>query len=856
MYTLTLESKNPEIFFKLELNNLEDIYKECNQTENIEKYNMREILDKIEFGINILEPGKTDEDFIFKYANSIFWDYFKPGMHEYLIGRQFSDVMPELNNLNMNKVSFKTIYLGNQVMDSILKLYHDEDLIKAWSQKKLNYQNQLIIIFEDKTNYHIEKLKQKKIFEEASFPKLQIDNNLKILKVNKAFKKSIGYSADDLNNLNLDDLIIDYKTKTKSTNFKNNLNLLFNKKEKAVTSEIGLCTVDSKCHYFESYSRLISPNLIQIGFHDLTELKETKQNELNIDNYFKNLQKVKKTAVSLSLTNEIKWGSEIYELFEIPEDKIPDLNNDFIYDYLLPSEELKIKEAMNNLTDDNATKCIYKARTYKGNIKYFKVIFQISYENGEKGRLGFTEDVTDDYIFKQEAFRLQDNFKFIEESSQIGIAEYNQGKYYFTSQIYNILGVKKEDYPDSIDIVHEHIIPEDLNKWENALNITPEHDMHDVTYRVKTENNQIKYIYCNNKGIFNNNGEIVKVLGFLMDVTDEILIKKSATELQNNLEHIQKNSKIVIATFTNGKYKYTNEIYNILEIKQKDFPNNVDLIYKFAVPQDQEKIVKEFRNLTPSKPNLHLILQMKTSTGKIKYIEDFIVAEFDENGDLIKRIGFMHEITSLIEKENKLEELSEERKILLQEIHDRVKNNLQLILSFINVDLHYNSDNPNYVINQTQNRIKTMALTHEEVYQSDSVGKVNLKNLLTKILNHVFIHHTSNNLNFYLDIDDVELDINRCIPLGLLTNEIVLNTLKYGFPNNEPGNIYGKLKLKDGIIDFKLWDDGVGVVNPVEVFNSNTLGFVIIKHLASQLKAEVNVLTNIDGFGLEFIFKK
>ncbi|WP_413828521.1 hypothetical protein [Methanobrevibacter sp. UBA46] len=58
MYTLTLESKNPEIFFKLELNNLEDIYKECNQTENIEKYNMREILDKIEFGINILEPGK------------------------------------------------------------------------------------------------------------------------------------------------------------------------------------------------------------------------------------------------------------------------------------------------------------------------------------------------------------------------------------------------------------------------------------------------------------------------------------------------------------------------------------------------------------------------------------------------------------------------------------------------------------------------------------------------------------------------------------------------------------------------------------------------------------------------------
>ncbi len=228
--------------------------------------------------------------------------------------------------------------------------------------------------------------------------------------------------------------------------------------------------------------------------------------------------------------------------------------------------------------------------------------------------------MTEEYIFKQEAFRLQENFKFLEQSTKLGIAEFIQGKYYFTSQIYEILGIKKEDYSENVDPVHEHIIPEDLGKWEKALNLTPKDDVRDVTYRVKTGNNEIKYIYCNNKGIFDENGAIVKVIGFLMDVTNEVLIKESATELQNNLKHIQKNSKIVITTFSNGEFKYTSEIYNILEIQAEDFPNDVDLIYKFAVPEDKEVMVNEFMNLSPSNPSIHFILKIKNIIFRLLFM--------------------------------------------------------------------------------------------------------------------------------------------------------------------------------------------------------------------------------------------
>ena len=185
---------------------------------------------------------------------------------------------------------------------------------------------------------------------------------------------------------------------------------------------------------------------------------------------------------------------------------------------------------------------------------------------------------------------------------------------------------------------------------------------------------------------------------------------------------------------------------------------------------------------------------MKTSTGKIKYIEDFIVAEFDENGDLIKRVRFMHEITSLIEKENKLEELSEERKILLQEIHDRVKNNLQLILSFLNLEDRYNHDDPYYVINQVRNRIRTMALTHEEVYNSPSVSEVDMNSFITKDMTNLFRLYTDGNIKLNFNIEHIMLNMEDIIPLGLFINELALNTIKYAFPNKEEGNFYISFK--------------------------------------------------------------
>ena len=179
--------------------------------------------------------------------------------------------------------------------------------------------------------------------------------------------------------------------------------------------------------------------------------------------------------------------------------------------------------------------------------------------------------------------------------------------------------------------------------------------------------------------------------------------------------------------------------------------------------------------------------------------------------------------------------------------------NLQIILSFLNIESRFNRDNPEYVIEQTRNRIQTMALTHEEVYQSPSVSKVNLNSFLTTGMDNLFNLYTHGNINLHFDVDSIEIDVDKAIPLGLLVNEVALNTIKYAFPETGKGDFYINLEQSNDKMVLKIWDNGIGLPKGFDVFNSNSLGFIIIRNLTQQLDAELVILDDISGFGVELI---
>jgi two-component sensor histidine kinase len=199
-----------------------------------------------------------------------------------------------------------------------------------------------------------------------------------------------------------------------------------------------------------------------------------------------------------------------------------------------------------------------------------------------------------------------------------------------------------------------------------------------------------------------------------------------------------------------------------------------------------------------------------------------------------------------------------EKDILLQEVHHRVKNNLQIMSSLIKLQSHYITDPKMLdIMKETAGRIQSMAIVHSKLYNTNDYEQINfaeyVKNLTDNFWNSYGFR--LKNINFNIDIIDIPLNIDTALPCGLRINELVSNAIKYAFPDNRHGEILISLKTgedKKYILTVK--DDGIGVPDNVQLSKSDTLGIQLVTLLTKQMNGDLRIWTEKDK-GVEFIIK-
>jgi two-component sensor histidine kinase len=209
--------------------------------------------------------------------------------------------------------------------------------------------------------------------------------------------------------------------------------------------------------------------------------------------------------------------------------------------------------------------------------------------------------------------------------------------------------------------------------------------------------------------------------------------------------------------------------------------------------------------------------------------------------------------------EQKLKTSLREKEVLLREIHHRVKNNLQIISSLLNLQSRYIEDEPALdMFRESRNRVRSMALVHEKLYRSQDLSEVDFGAYIESLSCHLFMSYSmdSTKIDLDLDVKDVYLDINTSIPCGLIINELVSNSLKHAFPGREKGKIHVGVSLDNGgKIQLVVRDDGVGLPEDLDVKQSETLGLQLVTMLVEQLQGQMNI-ENKNGTTFEIIFKK
>ena len=203
-----------------------------------------------------------------------------------------------------------------------------------------------------------------------------------------------------------------------------------------------------------------------------------------------------------------------------------------------------------------------------------------------------------------------------------------------------------------------------------------------------------------------------------------------------------------------------------------------------------------------------------------------------------------------------LVKLNHEKDTILKEMHHRVKNNLQIISSLIRLQIEEGNDNFNGVLDKTQSRIETIASIHESLYKHKNLALINVANYWEKLFNDCLNSLVNNTENFKLDldIDYLELPVDKMIPLALLINEWITNSILHGFKGRDHGSIYLALRLKDGKYLLTYKDNGIGMKATDEEDGEDHLGHFLIDGFAEQLNGRVVTKPSDSGvhFELEF----
>ena len=194
------------------------------------------------------------------------------------------------------------------------------------------------------------------------------------------------------------------------------------------------------------------------------------------------------------------------------------------------------------------------------------------------------------------------------------------------------------------------------------------------------------------------------------------------------------------------------------------------------------------------------------------------------------------------EQKNVIQKSLKEKDFLLKEIHHRVKNNLQVISSLLKLQSQsVDDEKAQSALNEGRNRVRSMAIIHQNLYQEEAMSSIDMEDYLSQLSQELLDTYQvgQGNVQLQLDIEKIRLDVDSTVPIGLIVNELISNSLKYGFPEERGGVISIKLQFRDEHLYLEVSDDGIGFDQ--EKSKKNSFGHLMIEAFAERLQAEYHL---------------
>lgn len=265
-------------------------------------------------------------------------------------------------------------------------------------------------------------------------------------------------------------------------------------------------------------------------------------------------------------------------------------------------------------------------------------------------------------------------------------------------------------------------------------------------------------------------------------------------------------------------------------------------------PDDREGVAAAMAGIATSATPVDAEFRIMRPDGGVRWVHVRAFPVRDGEGNVYRVAGVAEDVTARRTAEEGIRTSLREKEILLREVHHRVKNNLQLIVSLLNLQAAYAdgaADRERFI--ESRNRVASMALAHEELYRANDLASVNIADYVTRLARKLVLSSVDAEVELVLDLPPLFLPVSAAIPCGLILNELVTNAIKHAFADRDAGRIAIAARRDGRQVEVRVSDDGVGLPEGFDPAGGATLGMQLVGSLVAQLGGRLEVASGLVG---------
>ncbi|HWA05343.1 MAG TPA: PAS domain S-box protein [Ignavibacteria bacterium] len=531
------------------------------------------------------------------------------------------------------------------------------------------------------------------------------------------------------------------------------------------------------------------------------------------------------------------------------------------WDVVIPAhKELVIENIRKRVVNEvNTIQYSFKAVKKDGTIIDVEVKGSTMMYSGNLAIIGTLQDITDRLRYEQELRNSRQKLLLHVERTPLGVIEWdmNFSIVQWNHSAERIFGWKNNEVTGKNA---EIIIPDEIKPHVSAIwnELVSKKGGERSTNENITKDGRRVLCEWYNTPLINENDEVIGVASLVEDVTERI---KAEEQLRAQREYlrtvIDTDPNFVFAKDWDGKFTLVNKavadnygttVDNLIGRSDADFNPNIQEVEHF-LNDDREVITTGNPKFIPEE-------QVTDSrTGRAKWFQTIKVPLRSSEGSM-HVLGVAADITARKLAEEITWKSLKEKELLLKEIHHRVKNNLQIIVSLLKLQSKYVFDPRDLeIFNKSRSRVETMSLIHEKLYKSADISQIDMGNYLRDLVGHLLKAYnlSTARIEFDIDAENILMSIDTAIPCGLIVNELINNILKHAFPDGYNGKIQLNLHRSDENVILEVVDNGVGIPESFNMDKNDSLGMQLIDTLVKQLDGVIEVTrTNGTRFSIEF----